>query len=235
MNRQLARRLLEKRGHEVLTAETGRAAVEIWERERLDAILMDVQMPVMSGIEATRIIRAREEGSGTRVRIIAMTAHVMKGDTERCIAAGMDDYLSKPIDRERLLSLLEGGAAAAATQAAAAVSDCEEFVRRVGGDASLAREMAHIFIADAGRLLAAVQTAVARGDAAALRESSHALKGAAANFNASPVVAVAVELENIARRDEMALAIAPAERLATELDRLLADVRIFAGADVCAS
>ncbi len=236
MNQQLARRLLEKRGHEVLTAETGRAAVEIWERERVDAILMDVQMPVMSGIEATRIIRAREEGSGTRVRIIAMTAHVMKGDTERCIAAGMDDYVSKPIDRERLLSLVEGGAAAeAATQPAAAVSDCEEFVRRVGGDASLAREMAHIFFADAGRLLGAVQTAVARGDAAAVRESAHALKGAAANFNASPVVALAVELENIARRGEMALATAPAERLATELDRLLTDIRIFAGADVCAS
>jgi CheY-like chemotaxis protein len=236
MNQQLARRLLEKRGHEVLTAETGRAAVEIWERERVDAILMDVQMPVMSGIEATRIIRAREEGSGMRVRIIAMTAHVMKGDTDRCIAAGMDDYVSKPIDRERLLSLVEGAVAVpAATEAAAAVSDCEEFVRRVGGDASLAREMAHIFIADSGRLLGAVQTAVARGDAAAVRESAHALKGAAANFNASSVVALAVELENIARLGEMALAIAPAERLATELDRLLADIRIFAGADVCAS
>ncbi len=236
MNQQLARRLLEKRGHEVLTAETGRAAVDIWERESVEAILMDVQMPVMSGIEATRTIRAREEGTGTRVRIIAMTAHVMKGDTERCLAAGMDDYVSKPIDRDRLFSLVEGGAGAPQRAgSAAAVSDCGEFVRRVGGDATLAREMAHIFVSDAGRLLAGVQTAVARGDAGALRESAHALKGAAANFNASPVVALAVELEHIARSGEMALAAVPAARLATELDRLLVDIRIFAGADVCAS
>jgi signal transduction histidine kinase/DNA-binding response OmpR family regulator/HPt (histidine-containing phosphotransfer) domain-containing protein len=236
MNQQLALRLLEKRGHEVLTAETGKAAVEIWERERVDAILMDVQMPVMSGIEATRTIRAREEGSAAHVRIIAMTAHVMKGDTERCLAAGMDDYIAKPIDRERLLMLLEGEAEPSVPQAAvAAVSDCDAFVQRVGGDIALAREMAQIFIVDSARLLDAVHTAVARSDAPALREAAHALKGAAANFNGSGVVALATELEQIGKRDEMPLATIPAARLTTELDRLLADVRTFAGADVCAS
>jgi CheY-like chemotaxis protein len=97
INQKLAVRLLEKQGHEVVVAQNGREAVEIWQREEVDLILMDVQMPEMDGLEATRWIRERERETGKHTPIIAMTAHAMKGDRERCLEAGMDGYLSKPI------------------------------------------------------------------------------------------------------------------------------------------
>jgi signal transduction histidine kinase/CheY-like chemotaxis protein len=106
VNQKLMRRLLEKRGHEVLVANNGREAVEAFRRERPDLVLMDVQMPDMDGLEATATIRAAEGPSGTRIPIVALTAHAMKGDSERCLAAGMDGHISKPIDTASLARLL---------------------------------------------------------------------------------------------------------------------------------
>jgi len=239
-NRELASRILQKRGHDVLLATTGKEAIEIWERESVDAILMDVQMPVMGGLEATERIRAGENGSGAQVRIIAMTAHAMKGDRERCLAAGMNEYISKPLDRQRLLSLLEEGVAvdsssAAAAGTAAAACDCAAFVERIGGDAALAREMAQIFVGDANRLRESIQRALATRDAGELRAAAHALKGAAGNFNASAVVAAAAELEQFGKTNEMERALPTAVRLEHELGRLLVELRAFAGVDACAS
>jgi len=239
-NRELASRILQKRGHDVLLATTGKEAIETWERESVDAILMDVQMPVMGGLEATERIRARENGSGAQVRIIAMTAHAMKGDRERCLAAGMNEYISKPLDRQRLLSLLEEGVAVdssstAAAGTAAAACDCAAFVERIGGDAALAREMAQIFVGDANRLRESIQRALATRDAGELRAAAHALKGAAGNFNASAVVAAATELEQFGKTNEMERALPTAVRLEHELGRLLVELRAFAGVDACAS
>jgi signal transduction histidine kinase/ActR/RegA family two-component response regulator len=98
VNQILAQRLLERRGHHVVVAETGHAGVAAHARQKFDVILMDVQMPEMNGFEATAAIRAAEAGTGDRVPIVAMTAHAMKGDRERCLAEGMDDYISKPIN-----------------------------------------------------------------------------------------------------------------------------------------
>jgi CheY-like chemotaxis protein len=98
VNRRLAQRLLEKQGHIVITAEDGRQALEVLERDTVDLVLMDVQMPYMDGLEATRAIRKREEEAGAqRLPVIALTAHAMSGDHERCLDAGMDAYLTKPI------------------------------------------------------------------------------------------------------------------------------------------
>ncbi len=103
VNQKLAQRLLEKRGHTVVIVGDGRQAVSLWESDQFDMILMDVQMPDMDGLEATGEIRKREQLNGKHMPIIAMTAHAMKGDSERCIAAGMDAYVSKPIDVDALM------------------------------------------------------------------------------------------------------------------------------------
>ena len=111
----MAVKVLEKQGHSVVVAGDGEKALDLLEEERFDVVLMDVQMPAMDGLEATGVIRARElevapirNGQpARRIPIIAMTAHALKGDRERCIEAGMDDYLSKPIEPEKLYMVLE--------------------------------------------------------------------------------------------------------------------------------
>jgi two-component system sensor histidine kinase/response regulator len=107
VNQTLAVRLLEKRGYSVIVAGDGRSAVEAFEKNQFDAVLMDIQMPGMDGFEATAEIRAKEKQTGGHVPIIAMTAHALKGDQERCISAGMDAYVSKPIRTSELFSTIE--------------------------------------------------------------------------------------------------------------------------------
>jgi len=106
-NQYLIRRILERSGHSVAMAGDGREALDLYQPGAFDLILMDIQMPEVDGFQATAAIRAREQADGRHQRIIAMTAHAMKGDEERCLAAGMDGYLSKPIERRRLAELLE--------------------------------------------------------------------------------------------------------------------------------
>ena len=107
VNQKIAARLLEKRGYQVTLAEDGLEAVEASANEQFDVILMDVQMPEMDGYEATAAIRAREDGTGKHVRIIAMTAHALKGDEQQCLAAGMDSYLAKPVRPSELYETIE--------------------------------------------------------------------------------------------------------------------------------
>jgi CheY-like chemotaxis protein len=107
VNRALATAILEKCGHTLVHAANGREAVAAALRERFDVILMDVQMPDMDGFEATRLIRAAEQSTGRHTPIAAMTAHAMAGDRERCLAGGMDDYLSKPLQKAGLFALLD--------------------------------------------------------------------------------------------------------------------------------
>ena len=106
VNQKVAQRLLEKQGHSVAIASTSAAAAESFSRELFDLILMDVQMPVMDGYEAARTIRLRENAGCRRIPIVALTAHTLKGDRETCLKAGMDDYLSKPIQAPELYEML---------------------------------------------------------------------------------------------------------------------------------
>ena len=116
INQKVATRMLTKAGHAVIVAADGRAALDLVTREAFDVVLMDIQMPEMDGLQATAAIRAREAGGARRVPIVALTAHAMKGDRERCLAAGMDAYVSKPVRGDELLatlaSVVQGGAAA---------------------------------------------------------------------------------------------------------------------------
>ena len=107
VNQALARRLLQKQGYTVVIAENGREALIALDTENFDLVLMDVQMPEMDGFEATASIREKERTTGTRLPVIAMTAHAMKGDEERCLMAGMDGYISKPISPQKLFEALE--------------------------------------------------------------------------------------------------------------------------------
>ncbi len=113
VNQRVAMRLLEKRGHRVALAGTGREALAWHDREQFDLILMDVQMPDMDGLETTATIREREKVNGTYTPIVALTAHTMKGDRERCLRAGMDNYINKPIEAVKFLEVVESTAAAA--------------------------------------------------------------------------------------------------------------------------
>lgn len=107
VNQRLAVRLLEKRGHRVVVAGTGIEALKALEKESFDLVLMDVQMPEMDGLEATAVIREKEKSGGVRQAVVALTAHAMKGDREKCLAAGMDGYLTKPIRPQELDKLLD--------------------------------------------------------------------------------------------------------------------------------
>jgi two-component system sensor histidine kinase/response regulator len=107
VNQRLAVRLLEKRGHHVAVAGNGREALDALEKENFDLVFMDVQMPEMDGLEATTIVREKEKNSGLHQAIIALTAHAMKGDREKCLAAGMDGYLTKPIRPQELEVILD--------------------------------------------------------------------------------------------------------------------------------
>lgn len=98
INQKLAVRVLQKQGHTSVVANNGREAIETWEQQSFDAILMDVMMPEMDGLVATAEIRRREKVTGKHIPIIAITANAMVGDREKCLAAGMDDYISKPVD-----------------------------------------------------------------------------------------------------------------------------------------
>jgi signal transduction histidine kinase/CheY-like chemotaxis protein len=232
VNQRLAASLLERRGHKVTIAVNGREAVDAVARAKFDVVLMDVQMPEMGGFEATAAIRAAERGTGTRLPIVAMTAHAMKGDRERCLAAGMDDYLTKPLDSKRLCETVErivgahGAAPAEASDehlAAGAISDV--VLARVGGDRQLLAEISRLFLDDAPRHLERIRSALDARDGEALRRAAHGLKGAAANFDAEGVVDAARALEEMGRKAAFDRPEDAWRTLAAETDRLLTFLR----------
>jgi CheY-like chemotaxis protein len=226
VNQRLAASLLERRGHRVTIAVNGREALAALDRGSVDVILMDVQMPEMGGFEATAAIREAEQETGGHVPIIAMTAHAMKGDRERCLAAGMDDYVTKPLDSKRLCAIVED-LAANRTPAAFEPSDAilEPVLARVGGDRQLLSEISRLFVEDAPRHLDAIERAIDRREAESLRRAAHGLKGAAANFDASAVVAAARELEEIGSSAQFDRAADALTILHEETDRLLVLLR----------
>jgi two-component system, sensor histidine kinase and response regulator len=230
VNQKLMRCLLEKEGHTLVLAATGTEALAAWQREQFDAILMDVQMPEMDGLEATARIRAAEEGTGRHVSIIAMTAHAMIGDRERCLQAGMDSYLAKPIDARLLSQTLIDMDKAVLGKSGTAVTgvprekvvDREASLERVGGDAELLGTLIDIFMTDSLNWLENVRQAVAAADALKLRRAAHTLKGAAASFGAEETCDAARRLEEMGRLAQLTGAEVALADLDTALIRLRA-------------
>lgn len=226
VNQRVAVLMLESRGHEVTVANNGREAVERFRSGPFDLILMDVQMPEMDGLEATRTIRGLETG-GDHIPIIAMTAHAMSGDRERCLQAGMDDYLSKPIQAPLLYAAVEGAQTSASAPppdtgptSDAAPVDWKKAVAQVGGDEAVIAELAGLFLAECPGLETGIREAVKTGNAADLRRHAHTLKGSAGVFQAGATVDAARRLEKMGREGDLVGAEEVLEALAHELDRL---------------
>jgi CheY-like chemotaxis protein len=232
INQRVAVGLLSKRGHEVTVATNGRETVEAIGRDAFDVVLMDVQMPEMGGFEATAAIRALEKTTGSHVRIVAMTAHAMKGDRERCLAAGMDDYLAKPIDPGMLYEAVERAGGGSAGEAASrhrgdAVFRLDDVLPRLGNDEELLADVIRLFLEDAPRRLKAIEQAVSERNARQIRAEAHALKGSASNLSARGVVEAALALERIGEQGHVDAADAAWRRVETEMTRLTDALRRF--------
>ncbi len=228
INQKLAARLLEKRGHRVTFATNGRQALSALEKCSYDLVLMDVQMPEMDGLEATTLLRKQEELTGHHQAIVAMTALVMKGDRERCMAVGMDGYLSKPIRAQELDEMLdkylamdgEGHPVVAPRDLQKGSVCVEELLERIDGDRVFLAELLGLFRADSPDQIGAARKAVAENDAAALQQVGHTLKGALANLAAPVASRIASGLETMGKTGNMTLA----GTRVTELEKELAMV-----------
>jgi CheY-like chemotaxis protein len=225
INRELVVRLLSNRGHSVVVASNGKQAVSALETQSFDVVLMDVQMPEMDGFEATAAIRQKDKAMGTHVPIIALTAHAMKGDRERCLAGGMDGYVSKPVQAEELIKAVEGlvgnsPATGKASDHTNEVLDRELALARVDGDEGLLADLAKLFCEECPKLLFAVEDAVARRDTAALKRAAHSLKGSMSTFAAREATEAALRLEELASAGELVDAEGAYRLLATQVDRL---------------
>ena len=246
VNQRVIVRLLEKMGHIPIVAYNGQEALDAYESRPFDVVLMDVQMPVMDGLTATRMIReseARHPGR-RRLPIMALTAYAMRGDRERCLAAGMDEYLTKPVKPEELSAALNrlveavasteaaarSGAASARSEATAVVTgdaapeagfDFTAALNYVGGDRALLDELLGIFVEDAPVRMETIRRAIAGRDAAELTREAHTIKGALKVIGATTAAGLAQGLEALGRDGNMGEADKLAVALEREMDRLM--------------
>jgi two-component system, sensor histidine kinase and response regulator len=237
VNQKLAVNLLKRRGHSVVVAGTGREALDALDRQPFDLVLMDVQMPEMDGFEATAAIRRREQGTGGHLPVVALTAHAMKGDRERCLAAGMDAYISKPVRADELFAVigdLAPGCApqpeptAAAPSGSDQILDLDEAAGHLGGDRELLRDLAATFLDQAPRWMGAIRAALSDRDAGRLAAAAHPLKGSLGTFAAKPAFAAAQRLESLGRAGTLEGGPEALECLEREMARLTPALAEFA-------
>jgi signal transduction histidine kinase/CheY-like chemotaxis protein len=241
VNQRVAMRLLEKQGHHVTLAGNGQEAVEAWsEAERVnpfDLVFMDVQMPVRDGFQATAAIRQEEQGTGRHVQIVAMTAHAMQGDRERCLAAGMDGYLSKPVVLKDLLELLARRAAGKLSASEAGSENAEDApqaawnydvaLARLDGDRDILEEIIATLVDSGPASMASLRDAVEAGDPVRLAQAAHALKGAVSNVAAGPAFAAATRLEDMGRAGDLPGAFEQLGAVERDMSNLIAALRSF--------
>jgi len=231
INQTLAVRLLQKLGHRVTVAGNGIEAVAHWRQGGFDAILMDVDMPLMNGHQATAQIREQERGSGDRIAIVAMTAHAMQGARERCLQHGMDGYLTKPIDTAALWHELDSLAkltpvrargdteprsGSGAAPRRALIADFTKVRATMDDSRELFDEMVGLLDRDGPACLQRIKQGMADGDSEAMRQGAHALKGMVAIFSAERSVRAAERVERDAGQPgqdhaEMELGVAMSE------------------------
>ena len=241
VNQAVILRVLEKMGHSSVLARTGKEALALAFSQKFDLAFMDVQMPEMDGLAATEAIRQREKGSGTHLPIFAMTAHAMKGDRERCLQAGMDGYITKPMrfgDVEKTLSSFSGAQPVSApsvhTISSLSVQPVSspnlsgkswgkaEALERLGGDEDLLRELCQIFLEESPKLLQQLREAIAGADPQAVVRAAHSLKGELGYMGAAGAAQAARELERMGHENSLSRA---TEQFAV-LDRELTALRL---------
>ena len=224
VNQALVMRLMEKLGHKPVLASNGREAIGELERRSFDVVLMDVQMPEMDGLTATAAIRQREQASGGHTPIVAMTAHVLKRDRDRCLAAGMDDYVSKPLSLGELQAAIEritaGRLAGPTRGASSAVWGRDQALARVGGDPALLQGLIEIFLEHSPKLHEELRQALSTGDCAALGKAAHTMKGELGLLGSAAAVTAATQLEEMAFNHDVAKAQQAFGVLDRELERL---------------
>jgi signal transduction histidine kinase/DNA-binding response OmpR family regulator len=218
VNQRLALKLLEKAGHEVRAVANGRQALAALQEKHYDLVLMDVQMPEMDGYEATAAIRQLEH-SARHTPIIAMTAHAMKGDREACLAAGMDDYISKPLKLEELMAVIEKWAGTSYS-AEVAPLDWAALREHVDGDESFLRDLIELFLTDAPGRIERLRRAIAEGNEQAIKLEAHSLRGASGNIKAARLWESFTRLEQMASEGAVAEAGAVLAEIEEELARL---------------
>jgi two-component system sensor histidine kinase/response regulator len=238
VNQKLAVRMLERLGYQSDVVSNGDEALAASEKETYAAIVMDCQMPVMDGYEATRRIREREQRVGTssgraHIPIIALTANAMQGDRERCKAAGMDDYLSKPVKKDDLGMMLQRWIPSRAEQASTSslprempqsdvnVFDAATMLKNIGGDVELFDQLIRLFLDRYCVMLQDIEIAIGAADAVALERAAHSMKGTAGNLCAPDVVLLASQLEATGRLGTVAEAPALLQQLKRTVQHLV--------------
>jgi PAS domain S-box-containing protein len=234
VNQKLVRRMLELAGYQVDIASSGYEAVEKANSGGYDVILMDVQMPGMDGLQATMMIRSREEETGGHVPILAMTAHAMRGDRETCLEAGMDGYMSKPLRMETLVDEIEAAVGGQPVRARGARADQPEgssrmtdemdysaALSRVGGDSALLAELAGMFLEEYPQLLGQIREGLDEGIQHRVHGAAHQLKGLLAQFGAEDARLKALAVETLGRQGNLNAA----EQAMRELDEAMHRLR----------
>jgi CheY-like chemotaxis protein len=241
VNQVVAVQMLRKRGHAVVVASNGQEALQALETQSFDVVLMDVQMPEMDGLAATAVIRENEKGTRMHIPIVALTAHAMKGDRERCLAMGMDAYIAKPLRASELFETLAGllpsavgtGIASPAAEPAKSpptmpapsngqpVFDLGLAMQRAEGDMELLLAMRQLFANQAEEALAEIRSGVKQREGPALERAAHKLKGSVGNFGAQRALDAALRLEIIGRQGEWS----DGERAFAELEKEVRDLQ----------
>lgn len=233
INQKVAIRILERWGCEVTAVEDGFAATEAVKSGTFDVVLMDCHMPLMDGYEATAAIRVRESRSGGHIPIIAMTANALDGDRDKCLAAGMDDYVRKPVKPQALLEALqpwtpiaEPDASAEEADADARVLNLGQLLESAGDDEELARELRAQFLESADEAWDRVQSAFEAGDVRGVEMAAHSLKGSCWVVGAEALGAALQELESGAKSGSVAALTPLVTRADRERARLLVRLEI---------
>jgi PAS domain S-box-containing protein len=228
VNQKLVVRLLEKRGHQVDITSNGRDAIAALERQPFDLVLMDVQMPEMGGFEATAAIRQKEQQTGGHVPILAMTAHAMKGDRERCLEAGMDSYVAKPIQASELFEAIEGLVSSAVSSAPAVVPasaneglDWAGALAKVGGDQALLSELVGVFVNEWPKWRGQLSQALAAADPETVKRVGHTVKGALGQLEAHTAFTTAQRVEKAGQEGDLAAASIAYTALVKDIERLM--------------
>ncbi|HEX9079908.1 MAG TPA: ATP-binding protein, partial [Desulfuromonadaceae bacterium] len=237
INQELARVVMEKQGHRVTIAGNGAEAVEAFCANRFDMIFMDIQMPIMDGFQATRAIRELERERGGHIPIVAMTAYAASGDRQKCLDAGMDSYISKPVMPDAIIAAVNRYTAASPAEPAPAaaesaspdatvlpVFDRDELLGRLGGRAEMIPRFCTMFIGSVTTGVEGVRKALESGDAEELHRQAHTIKGAAANIGAARIRMCATRLDEMAKSREISGAPALLGELTAEFDLFRSEV-----------